>query len=100
MCEGEAHGAAKRENIEMIRLARLPEGTRVRVRQAHLPLESGVMGRTGTVVFATDYRAERLGVQLDGDLALRMFVPAELEVIAERPLPPEREAAKERRALP
>jgi hypothetical protein len=84
----------------MIRLARLPEGTRVRVQQAHLPLEPGLMGRTGTVVYASDYRAERVGVQLDGETSLRVFMPAELEVIAERPLPPEREAAKAKRSLP
>lgn len=84
----------------MIRLARLPEGTRVRVQQAQLPLDPGVMGRTGTVVFASEYRAERVGVQLDGETSLRVFTPAELQVIAERPLPPEREAAKAKRSLP
>ncbi|MGH7503846.1 MAG: hypothetical protein ACREL7_19125 [Longimicrobiales bacterium] len=84
----------------MIRLARLPEGTRVRIQQGNLPLGPGVLGRTGTVVFASDYTVERLGVQLDGESVLRMFVPEELEVIAERPLPPEREAAKLLRALP
>ncbi len=80
--------------------ARLPEGTRVRIRQGDLPLEPGLAGRTGAVVVASDYADERLGVQLDGEPTVRMFVPAELEVIDPVPLPAERESAKARRALP
>jgi len=83
-----------------IEMARLPQGTRVRVRQAELPIEAGVAGRTGTVVVSSDYAAQRLGVALDGEQRIRMFVPAELEVVQEVPLPPEREAAKRRPALP
>jgi hypothetical protein len=83
-----------------IRMARLPEGTRVRVRGAHLPLEPGTRGRTGTVVEASDRESERLGVALDGEESVRLFMPAELEVVEHVPLPPEREAAKSRPALP
>jgi len=83
-----------------IEAARLPEGTRVKVRQADLPQEAGIVGRTGTVVSASDYSANRLGVMLDGTGEVRVFTPAELEVIREVPLPPERESAKRRPALP
>lgn len=83
-----------------IEMAPLPQGTRVRVRQSELPLEEGVAGRTGTVIRASDYRAERLGVVLDGEQKVRMFIPAELDVVKEIPLPPERESAKRRPALP
>lgn len=83
-----------------IRTARLPEGTRVRVRATNLPLEPGTVGRTGTVVEASDRDNERLGVTLDGEEGIRMFMPAELEIVEEVPLPPEREQAKLRSALP
>lgn len=84
-----------------IRIAVIPEGTRVRVRPSTVPQDPAMMGRTGTVVSATEYRAESIGVALDGDPAeTRFFLPAELEVIETLPLPPERERAKGRRALP
>jgi hypothetical protein len=83
-----------------IEMARLPEGTRVRIRLSNLPQEPGVTGRLGTVVAASDYTANRLGVKLDGDDEVRMFAPAELEVVEAVPLPPEREKAKTRPALP
>ena len=83
-----------------IEMAPLPQGTRVRVRQAGLPLDEGLAGRTGTVIQASDYKAERAGVMLDGEQQVRMFVVAELEVVKELPLPPERETAKLRPALP
>lgn len=83
-----------------IEMAALPQGTRVRVQQAELPLDEALTGRTGTVIRSSDYRAERLGVVLDGEQQVRIFVPAELEVVQEVPLPPEREMAKKRPALP
>jgi hypothetical protein len=78
----------------------MPEGTRVRVRQANLPLEGDVVGRTGTVVYATDYQPRREFVTLDGEDRIRVFLAEELEVIQEVPLPPERQQAKLRPALP
>jgi hypothetical protein len=83
-----------------IEMARLPEGTRVRIRLGDLPLEDGIAGRTGVVIAASDYAARQLGVMLDGEHGVRMFVPAELEVIEHVPLAPERESAKKRPALP
>ena len=83
-----------------IRMARLPEGTRVRVLGANLPLPPGTRGSMGTVVEAVDRHDERLGITLDGEEDVRWFMPAELEVVAEVALPPEREAAKSRPALP
>jgi hypothetical protein len=83
-----------------IRIAMLPEGTRVRVRRGTLPQDPAQVGRTGTVVVATEYRDNALGVVLDGEPALHWFTPGELEVVKEVALPPERESAKRRPALP
>jgi hypothetical protein len=83
-----------------IPIASLPEGTRVRIRRGPLPQDPSMLGRSGVVVSATEYRDQSLGVVLDGESALRYFTPGELEVVAELPLPPERETAKGLRALP
>jgi hypothetical protein len=83
-----------------IPIASLPEGTRVKVRRGHLPQDPAVLGRTGVVVSATEYRDEAVGVVLDGESALRYFTPGELEVVTAVPLPPERETAKKLSALP
>jgi hypothetical protein len=76
------------------------EGTRVKVKRARVPQDPAVTGRTGTVVNASEYRTESLGVLLDGEQTVRQFMPDELEVTEIQPLPPEREAAKQRRSLP
>jgi hypothetical protein len=83
-----------------IPMAALPAGTRVRVQRAQLPQDPQVLGRTGVVVTASEYRDEALGVVLDGESALRYFTPGELEVVTAVPLPLEREQAKLLRALP
>ncbi len=83
-----------------IEMARLPEGTRVRVMFSTIPQDPALIGRMGTVVWASDYEASRLGVMLDGEEETRVFAPEELEVIEQVPLPPERQAAKSRPALP
>jgi hypothetical protein len=83
-----------------IPIASLPEGTRVKVRQGGLPQDPSVLGRSGVVVAASEYRDQALGVVLDGESGLTYFTPAELEVVATVPLPPERESAKRLSALP
>lgn len=80
--------------------ALIPEGTRVRVRRGMLPLDPAAIGRTGTVADTSEYRAHCYGVILDDEMEMRYFAPAELEVIEERALPPDRAAARQRRALP
>lgn len=80
--------------------ALIPEGSRVRVRRGFLPLDPTAIGRTGTVVEANEYAAHRYGVLLDGEQETRYFAPAELEVIEQPAFPPEREAARQKRALP
>lgn len=80
--------------------ARVAEGTRVRIKQAEFPLDPAVAGKSGTVVSASEYEQHSIGVTLDGSNEVRYFAPEELEVTAEPALPPEREAAKQRRALP
>jgi len=79
----------------------IPEGTRVRVRQIpNFPQDASVLNRAGTVVHASEYQPQLVGVALDGAVEVRYFAPEELEITAEPALPPEREAAKQRRALP
>ncbi|MGQ0813799.1 MAG: hypothetical protein ACT4O1_04980 [Gemmatimonadota bacterium] len=79
----------------------VPECTRVRVKQAAaFPQDPAVLGRAGTVVFTSEYNTQSVGVVLDGEVEPRYFAPRELEITNEPALPPEREAAKQRRALP
>jgi hypothetical protein len=80
--------------------ALLPEGTRVRIRRGALPVDASVVGRSGVVVDSSEYRTNNYGVQLDGERQMRMFAPAELEVVEALGLPADREEAKKRRALP
>lgn len=83
-----------------IRIAPVPEGTRVRVIRGPVPQDPAVTGKVGTVVTASEYRAHQVGVLLDGEPTVRFFEPRELEITVELPPPPERELAKERKALP
>jgi hypothetical protein len=83
-----------------IPMPRLPEGTRVKVVRADVPQDPRLTGRTGYVAVASDYATHALGVILDGDAQILWFMPQELEVTQELALPPEREAARRRRALP
>jgi hypothetical protein len=83
-----------------IPFAPLPAGTRVKIQSGNRPHDPTLVGRTGIVTESTDYRADRLGVVLDGESQVRMFAPGELDVTDVVPLPPEREAAKRLRALP
>lgn len=78
----------------------LPEGTRVKIKRGSMPQDPALLGRSGVVVIATPYRNNAAGVVLDGESAVRYFTPAELEVTEAVPLPPERETAKQLRALP
>jgi hypothetical protein len=78
----------------------VPAGARVRVRRGVLPADAALLGLTGTVVSASEYQTNAYGVVLDGEKETRMFSPTELEVVEAEALPPEREAAKQRRALP
>ncbi len=84
-----------------IRIAPLPEGTRVRVIQGDLPQDPAAMGREGVVVATSEYRSNAVGVLLDGESQSRWFRPAELETTKDVPLiPAERQAAKEIKSLP
>ena len=78
-----------------------PEGSRVRIKQAvAFPQDKTILGRTGTVVSVSEYQPQSVGVVLDNLTDVHFFAPQELEVTSEPALPPEREAAKQRRALP
>ena len=80
--------------------ALLPEGTRVRIRRGAMPQDARLLGRTGIVVDSSEYRANNYGVLLEGEQQMRMFAPAELDVIEALGLPADRQAAKKRLALP
>jgi len=80
--------------------ALVPEGTRVRIRRGALPLDPNLVGRTGILVDASEYHAHCYGVLLDHEAEVRYFAADELEPLEERALPPEREAARRRPALP
>lgn len=83
-----------------IRIAPLPEGTRVQVKRGKVPQDPAATGKQGTVVSASEYRANQMGVLLDGETAVRYFLPDEVVVTSAVPAPPERESAKERKSLP
>lgn len=83
-----------------IRMAPLPQGTRVRVVAAQWPQDPRVRGAAGMVVAASEYRHYQVGVLIDGETEVRYFMPSELEVTAAMPPAPERELAKERKPLP
>lgn len=80
--------------------AAVPEGTRVRIKQGNFPQDATVLGRTGVVVAASEYQTQSIGVALDDSTEVRYFAPSELEVTQTPALPPDREAAKQRRSLP
>ena len=78
----------------------LPLGARVRVQRGSWPLEAGTEGREGNVTDASEYRAHRYGVVLDGESAARYFRPEELTATDVPQLPADGVEAKRRRALP
>lgn len=80
--------------------AAVPAGTRVKIKQGNFPQDPTLIGRTGVVVAASEYQTQSLGVALDDSTEVRYFAPGELEVTHAPALPPDREAAKQRRSLP
>jgi hypothetical protein len=58
-------------------------GTRVRIRRGSLPIDSGLLGRTGLVVRTEPYEPDKFGIVLDGEEREREF--AEREVSVEPP---------------
>jgi hypothetical protein len=80
--------------------APIPEGTRVKIKQSTLPQDPMLLGRTGVVVAASEYQTQNVGVALDESTEVRYFTPNELEITGMAALPPDREAAKQRRSLP
>jgi hypothetical protein len=78
----------------------VPEGTRVRIKQGSFPQDPAFIGRTGTVVAASEYHTQSVAVAIDNTAEVRYFTPEELEVTRQPALSPDREAAKQRRSLP
>lgn len=83
-----------------VNIPRIPAGARVRVRRGTAPIDPALVGRSGTVLEASEYSVEKLGVVLDGEEEPRTFAPEELDILEEDLLPPERREARLRRALP
>ena len=84
-----------------IRIAPLPEGTRVKVVRGDLPQDPATAGKPGVVVATSEYRDNAVGILLDGESQFRWFRPSELETTKDVPLiPPERLAAKQIKSLP
>ena len=81
-------------------IAVIPMGARVRVRRGPLPTDLALIGRSGTVVESSEYNPARYGVALDGEPQVRVFALGELEIVQYEALPPERQQARLRRALP
>jgi hypothetical protein len=78
----------------------LQEGTRVKIRRADMPLQSGVVGRTGMVVDSDPYRPNRYGVILDGEVQVRYFAPNELEHAEQALVASDEAPARKRLARP
>lgn len=78
----------------------VPEGARVKIKQGPFPQDPALLGRTGTVVNASEYQTQNVGVALDNSTEVRYFTPHELEMTDQPALPPDRESAKQRRSLP
>ena len=83
-----------------IPIAPLPEATRVKVIRGAVPQDPALIGRSGTVTATSEYSPQSVGVVLDGESAPRYFLRGELEKLELEELPPERQAAKKRPALP
>lgn len=76
------------------------EGTRVRVKRGTSPLDPGLIGRSGTVLRASEYAVHLYDVLLDGEQRIYTLSPSELETLEPLALPPERERAKGRLSRP
>lgn len=76
------------------------EGTRVKVKRGTTPLDAALVGRSGTVLRASEYSIHLYDVLLDGDQRIYTFGPSELDVLEPLALPPEREQAKGRLSRP
>jgi hypothetical protein len=83
-----------------IPIAPLPEGTRVKVMRGSVPQDPALIGRSGTVIATSEYNPQSVGVVLNDESAPRYFLRSELEILETEQLPPERQAAKRRPALP
>lgn len=70
-----------------MRTFRYAEGTRVRIREGHFPIDPKTLGREGLVVGVDEYRKGRYGVQLDGEDHVRDFAEDELRPLGDEPKP-------------
>jgi len=63
----------------MVRIQLRPQGARVTIAQGHFPMDSSLIGKTGTVIHRLKDSTTRYGVQLDGEVQIRVFTEDELE---------------------
>jgi hypothetical protein len=80
----------------------IQSGSRVRVRRGGTyPADPTVVGREGLVVVNSPYQPYKVEVALDGDPEIRVFAPAELELLTEPELlPADHQAARKRLSRP
>ena len=63
----------------MVRIQRYRKGTRVTITRGGLPLDPGLLGRSGTVMAWDPWNTTRYAVRLDGEHGdVRIFEEAEL----------------------
>jgi hypothetical protein len=65
----------------MVKIQIHPQGSRVKIRKGHFPLDPPLEGRTGTVIQLRRYGGSKYGVQLDGETRIRVFAEDELEAM-------------------
>jgi hypothetical protein len=63
----------------MVKIQLHPQGSRVKIRKGHFPLDPSLEGRTGTVIQLRRYGGSKYGVQFDGESQIRVFAEDELE---------------------
>jgi hypothetical protein len=76
-------------------------GTRVKIRRGPFPADPSLIGRSGTVVYNSQYLPQKVDVTLDGEDRIRTFAPGELDVEeGTLTLPPDQTAAMKRLSRP
>jgi hypothetical protein len=63
----------------MVRVQLRPQGARVSIRKGYFPIDPSFVGKTGTVVHRLKDSSSKYGVQLDGEVQIRVFTEDELE---------------------
>jgi hypothetical protein len=63
----------------MVRIQIRPQGARVSIRKGYFPIDPSFVGKTGTVVHRLKDSSSKDGVQLDGEVLIRVVTEDALE---------------------